>query len=145
MPAKAGIQFLAKALGPRFRGDEREYAVSSSRAHASVDVLLVAALLLELRHERDRLLDGARAMLRHDVDQRALDILRHALGIAADIDMRAVGEPGPEVAADLAHAVLHEEFLAPVARPGEREAREHALRLHAGELVLVEEIVGRAL
>jgi len=23
MPAKAGIQFLAKGLGPRFRGDER--------------------------------------------------------------------------------------------------------------------------
>jgi hypothetical protein len=23
MPAKAGIQFLAKALAPRFRGDER--------------------------------------------------------------------------------------------------------------------------
>jgi hypothetical protein len=23
MPAEAGIQFLAKALGPRFRGDER--------------------------------------------------------------------------------------------------------------------------
>jgi hypothetical protein len=23
MPAKAGIQFFAKALGPRFRGDER--------------------------------------------------------------------------------------------------------------------------
>ena len=23
MPAKAGIQLLAKALGPRFRGDER--------------------------------------------------------------------------------------------------------------------------
>jgi hypothetical protein len=24
MPAKAGIQFSAKALGPRFRGDERK-------------------------------------------------------------------------------------------------------------------------
>ena len=24
MPAKAGIQFLAKTLGPRFRGDERK-------------------------------------------------------------------------------------------------------------------------
>jgi hypothetical protein len=24
IPAEAGIQFLAKALGPRFRGDERE-------------------------------------------------------------------------------------------------------------------------
>ena len=23
MPAEAGIQFLAKGLGPRFRGDER--------------------------------------------------------------------------------------------------------------------------
>ncbi|MEA2930759.1 MAG: hypothetical protein QOG38_3187 [Hyphomicrobiales bacterium] len=23
MPAEAGIQFLAKTLGPRFRGDER--------------------------------------------------------------------------------------------------------------------------
>jgi hypothetical protein len=23
MPAKAGIQFLAEALGPRFRGDDR--------------------------------------------------------------------------------------------------------------------------
>jgi hypothetical protein len=26
IPAKAGIQFLAKALGPRFRGDERKEA-----------------------------------------------------------------------------------------------------------------------
>jgi hypothetical protein len=26
MPAKAGIQFLAKGLGPRFRGDERKLA-----------------------------------------------------------------------------------------------------------------------
>jgi len=60
---------------------------------ALVDVLLVAALPFQLRHERDRLIGGARAMLRHDVDQRALDILRHPLGVAADIDMRAVGEP----------------------------------------------------
>ena len=58
-----------------------------------VDVLLIPALLLQLRDERDRLIGGARAVLRHDVDQRALDILRHPLGVAADIDMRAVGEP----------------------------------------------------
>jgi crossover junction endodeoxyribonuclease RuvC len=32
MPAKAGIQFLAKALGARFRGDERQCGVPGSRA-----------------------------------------------------------------------------------------------------------------
>ena len=58
-----------------------------------VDVLLVAALPFQLSHERDRLIGGARTMLRHDVDQRALDVLRHSLGVAADIHMRAVGEP----------------------------------------------------
>jgi hypothetical protein len=60
---------------------------------ALVDVLLVAALPFQLRHERDRLIGRARAVLRHDVDQRALDVLRHSLGVAADIHMRAVGEP----------------------------------------------------
>jgi hypothetical protein len=58
-----------------------------------VDVLLITALLFQLRHEGDRLIGGARAVLRHDVDQRALDVLRHALGVAADVNMRAVGEP----------------------------------------------------
>jgi hypothetical protein len=58
-----------------------------------VDVLLVAALLLKVCHERDRLIGGARTVLRHDVDQRALHVLRHALGVAADVNVRAVGEP----------------------------------------------------
>ena len=30
MPAKAGIQFLAKGLGPRFRGDERKTILTGS-------------------------------------------------------------------------------------------------------------------
>ena len=58
-----------------------------------VDVLLVAALPFQLRHERDRLIGRARAVLRHDVDQRALDVLRHALGVAANVDVGAIGEP----------------------------------------------------
>src|SRR6478736_6116010 len=110
-----------------------------------VHILLIAALLLQVRDERDRLVGGAHAVLRHDVDQRALHVLRHALGVAADVDMRAVGKPGPQIAPDLAHAVLHVEFLLAVARPGERKPRQHALRFHAGELVLVEEVVSRAL
>src|SRR5262245_30298805 len=58
----------------------------------SIDVLLVAALLLEIGHERDGLVGGAHAVLRHDVDQRALHILGHALGVAAHVHMSAVRE-----------------------------------------------------
>jgi hypothetical protein len=35
IPANAGIQFLAEALGPRFRGDERE-SYSSSLSSCSI-------------------------------------------------------------------------------------------------------------
>ena len=41
------------------------------------------------------LLEEARAKLRDDVDESALHILGHMLGITADVDMRAVGEPSP--------------------------------------------------
>ena len=43
MPAKAGIQFLAKALGPRFRGDERKVPggclMPERKAHIEVEDL----------------------------------------------------------------------------------------------------------
>src|SRR5262249_60502621 len=55
------------------------------------------------------------------------------------------GKPGPDTAPRLADAVLHVDLLLRVARPGEREAGEHALLLHAGELVGVKEVVVRAL
>src|SRR4051812_1497188 len=84
---------------------------TKTRACASVHVLLIAALLLEIGHERDGLIGRACTVLRHDVDQRDFDVLRHPLGVAADIDMRAVGKPHPQIAADFAHAVLHVEFF----------------------------------
>ena len=59
--------------------------------------------------------------------------------------MCAIGEPSPKLAADLAHAVLDVELLGAVARPGEREPGQRARGLHAGELVLVEEIAIAAL
>src|SRR5579864_6603032 len=75
----------------------------------SVDVGVVAVIFLQFGKERDRLIDTARAMGRDHVHQGALDVLAHGDG-AADIDMGAFGEPGPEIAADLAHAVLYIEF-----------------------------------
>src|SRR6185369_14276518 len=57
MPAKAAIQFLAKALGPRFRGDERMqahaalaagFALASARimSEAFSPIITQAALVL---------------------------------------------------------------------------------------------------
>jgi hypothetical protein len=61
----------------------------------SVHILLEPAFLLEFPDKADGLISGTRAELRDDVDQRTLDILRHPLGVAADIDVGATGEPGP--------------------------------------------------
>src|SRR5436309_2396390 len=39
------------------------------------------------------------AFLGDDVGEAAIDIARHPLGVAADVEMRAILEPGPEFAA----------------------------------------------
>src|SRR3981081_3907171 len=83
----------------------------------SVDVLLEPILFLEFRDKADGLVGRTCTELRDDIDQRAFDIFRHPLGVAADINVRAFGQPRPQFAADLAHAVLHIEFLVAVARP----------------------------
>src|SRR5581483_1843327 len=61
----------------------------NARVHGSIHVSLIAAALLQLGDEGDRLVGGARAEFGDDVDQRALHVLRHALRVAADIEMRA--------------------------------------------------------
>jgi hypothetical protein len=61
----------------------------------SVYVLLEPAFLLEFPDKADRFIGGTRAELRDDIDQRALDIFRHPFGVAADIDVGAIGEPCP--------------------------------------------------
>ena len=66
---------------------------ASSSIVASIDILLIAAGAFEVRNKSDRLVDAARAMLRHYIDKRALHVLRHAFRVAADINMRAIGKP----------------------------------------------------
>src|SRR5215469_10592445 len=134
--ANAGAPQYSTALA--HETDAHDYRVpafaGTTRSFFSIHILLVAAVLLHLGHEGDRLVGRAYPEGRHDLDQRRLDVLGHALGVAADIDMRALGEPGPQIAANVAHAVLDIDFFGGVARPGEGEAGEHARRLHAGEL-----------
>src|ERR1700739_513745 len=80
-----------------------------------------------------------------DVDQAAFNILAHPFGIAADINIGALGEPGPYFAADLAHAILHIEFLVAVPRPSQRQSRQQARSLQGIEFVAVEKIATAAL
>ena len=47
------------------------------------------------------------AVLLRDLDHRLLDIACHALGVAADVEVRAALQPGPQLGALGAHAVLH--------------------------------------
>jgi hypothetical protein len=54
-----------------------------------IHVLLIAALLLEFADKVDGFVGRARAMLGDDIDQRALNVLCHSLGIAADVDVSA--------------------------------------------------------
>ena len=63
------------------------------------------------------------AFLADDVGEAAIDIARHAGGIAADIEMRAVLEPRPQFGGVLQHAVLDVDLVVLVAREGGVEPR----------------------
>src|SRR6516165_2120036 len=90
------------------------------RRGCSIDVLLVATLSLEVGDEGDSLVGRSRAVRGDQIHQSALYVLAHGYG-AADIDVGAVGDPRPQIAADLAHAILDIEFLFAIARPSERK------------------------
>src|SRR5579863_3454905 len=125
-------------------GQSAQRPMSRSR-RVLINVGLVTAIDLQLAEEPHRLGRCAAAMLGDDVDERGLDVLGHAQRVAADIDVRAIIKPGPEVAANLAHAVLDVDLLVAVARPGKRQPREQPGRAHGHELIFVEEVVAAAL
>src|SRR5262249_6854370 len=114
-----------------------------SRA-ASVDVLKVAAALFELAHRgfggvgRERLHVGERP------DQGFPHVLCHVLGVAADVEMRAVVEPIDEIVPRLPHAVLHVDLFGLIAREGEIDPAQRAIRERLLPFELIEEIVGEA-
>src|SRR6266403_286842 len=149
--AKIAIQMLCPspiAVGKFSAGDSGENFIRSYLrliGTASINVLLEPALLFEFPNEADGLIGRAGAKLRDDIDQCALHILCHPLGIAADIEMRALCKPGPQFATDLAHAILHVELLVAVARPRQRHSRQQAHGFQGVQFVGIEEIATAAL
>src|SRR6185312_3244184 len=81
------------------------------RFEKSVDVAVVAVLLLELLHKLfGRFLIFVAVLLDQGV-KRGVDILCHAGSVAADVDGSAVVKPPPELCAVLDHAVLNVDLV----------------------------------
>src|SRR5437867_3435594 len=77
-----------------------------------------------------------------DFVQSRIHILRHAVRVAADVEMRARFEPRPQFAGVCQHPVLDVNFLLLIARKREVEAREETGLLPRSELSFVKKIGG---
>ena len=104
--------------------------------HASVNVALVPLLGLEPvdKFRRGFLAEAATGF--GGLVQCCDHILRHARGIAADVEMGSVLEPRPKFGSLFQHSVLHVDLFPLIAgkscgKPGEMAGREHLLQFLA--------------
>src|ERR1044071_5860173 len=106
----------------------------------SVDVALVAAL----GGEAGEIGFGSgglhAALLGEDVEEAAIDIARHPLRVAADVEMRALFEPRPEERGAFEEAVLDVDLVLLVARKGGVEAGQEAALVPLMEFVFEKEV-----
>jgi hypothetical protein len=89
-------KILRESLNQKYYSLEFSLSGASSAGMpdaSSVNVLLVTAFLLELADKADGFIGRAGTVLGDDVDQRAFDVLRHSLGVAADVNVCPFGKP----------------------------------------------------
>src|SRR4051812_42968723 len=91
----------------------------------SIDVALVAMGGGEIADIILRRLASLPALLGDDANQGLVDVGRERLGIAADVEMGAVLEPGVEIPGLLDHAVLDVDLARPIAIGVAREGDVH--------------------
>ncbi|SHT73851.1 Uncharacterised protein [Mycobacteroides abscessus subsp. abscessus] len=80
-------------------------------------------------------------MLADDLVQRLVHVLGHACRVTADVEVAAVLQPCEQIAAVLAHSVLHIDLLGLIAGEGEIEAIQEARRVPGVDLVLVDVVM----
>src|SRR5260221_5880253 len=112
----------------------------ASRDCGSVDVALITPSPRQLGKIGLGSGERHRAFLGDDPGERGVDVLRHTLCVAADIDRSAVLQPRPERRGLLAHPMLDIELLGLVAREGGVEAAQQAIGDIALKLLLIEKI-----
>src|SRR5438093_2322090 len=115
-------------------------AACAAALMASVDIALIAALTGEpgeIGLGRGWL---HLALLGDDVGEAAIDIARHPLLIAADIDVRTLLEPRPQLGGMLQEPVLDVDLLVLVARKRGVEPGQQPAAVPGQEFVLEQEI-----
>ncbi len=117
----------------------------SSETFASINVLAVTSRIAQRREIRLSLVTALMAILADHVHQCVIDILGHAFGITAEIDVSTGFEPAEQFRALFENPMLHVELLLLIAAERGVEAGENATLEEVGEFVLIEEIVRGAL
>src|SRR5260370_39675415 len=123
---------------------EGSFAEFMERRRGSVDVLNVAAAFFELAHRGFGGIGHKPPHVGERPNQGFPHVLRHVLGVAADVEIRAVVEPIDEIAPRVPHAMLHVDLLGRIAREGEIDAGERAVLERILPFELIEEIMGEA-
>ena len=113
---------------------------STGDGKPSVDIALVSACLGEAVQPGFRRGGTLAAPSHRNVHKSGPDVLGHALGVAADIEVRALFHPGPEFGRVLAHAGLDIDLLGLIARESEIESRQQVATVPVDDLILVEKL-----
>src|SRR5580698_6745388 len=116
-----------------------------NKSNFLIDIALIALLLLHRSKVLSGMFQGSVGALGDDVQQGEFDVLGHARGVAADVEVGTTFEPLVESSAMHLHAVLNVDLLRLIAREGSIKAGQGAVLVHRGELLFVEEVERAAL
>src|SRR5438876_10072488 len=106
----------------------------------SINVALITFLGFQLSDKSFCLVGGFSSGAFDGLVQSVVHIARHAGGVTADIKVRAIVEPSPQLAGVLQHLVLHIELLGLITREGEVKPGQQAIFLPGSELRFVKKI-----
>src|SRR4051812_6555887 len=102
-----------------------------------VNVSLITLRRFELGHPLLGVVCVQTSSRLRDLVQGGVDVLGHTRGVTADIEVRAVLEPGPELRGAFQHSMLNVNFLRLVARECQVEFGQMSAREPCGQLLFV--------
>src|SRR4051812_3003793 len=112
----------------------------------SIDVAFVTLLVLEFLYVLVSAFHSLAALFLNNLSQGRVDILGHAPGIAADIEIGAFAiEPFPNLGCIREHFVLHVDLVCLIARPRAIEPRQKSIARETRPIFLVGVIAHLAL
>src|ERR1700692_4475025 len=100
---------------PRVCDVSAELRLATGGAWRLVNVAVVALVGAKRLDVGPRRIRAESALLSRDFAERAIHVFGHRVGGAADVDLRTVLQPRPDLGSAFAHQVLHVDLLLLVA------------------------------